>query len=579
VRHTLCTVSESTPGIGSVIGGCRIKAELGRGGMGVVYLAEQEALGRRVALKVISPALAGDVTFRSRFERESRLAASLDHPNVVPVYSAGESEGLLYIVMRYVRGVDLRKVLDDDGAVDPSKAVRIVRDVAAALDAAHESGLVHRDVKPANILLTRSPEGDHAYLSDFGLTKDASSQSAVTATGQWVGTLDYIAPEQLERGRVDARTDIYALGCVLFELVTNRVPYAGNEVQKMWAHVNQAPPSVADVRPDLAPTLDPVIARAMAKDPDERFQTAAELARAAADAVESAEQPSQPPPPPPPPPAGETRVAARPAAAPPPPPPPPAPPPPAAPGPAAAPPGGPSPAHPATAARRSRAPLAIAGVVVLLAGVAAAVLLAGGGGGESEPKSQVVTSSTNQTITQSTQTITTPKESGKRISGTDGADKLVGTAGDDVFLDSEDDMVDTISCGDGQDFVAKPDTRDILAADCEEVGWTARPLAPNRPFENRIMARPTVSGDKITFEATCRRACEGIIELHTPQSRELLGTDTFELPAGGGEITTSLTGEGQSYVETGVNVRVVLRASYGQPTKRENSGFTTPVGG
>ena len=163
-------MSEVTPAIGSIIGGCRIKAELGRGGMGVVYLAEQEALGRRVALKVISPTLAGDVGFRARFERESRLAASIDHPNVVPVYSAGESGGLLYIVMRYVRGVDLRKVLDKDGAVDSAKAVQIVADVAAALDAAHESDLVHRDVKPANILLTRTSEGDRAYLSDFGLT-------------------------------------------------------------------------------------------------------------------------------------------------------------------------------------------------------------------------------------------------------------------------------------------------------------------------------------------------------------------------------------------------------------------------
>ena len=549
-------MSEGTPGIGAVIGGCRIKSELGRGGMGVVYLAEQEALGRRVALKVISPALAGDVGFRARFERESRLAASIDHPNVVPVYSAGESDGLLYIVMRYVKGVDLRKVLDKDGAVEPAKAVRIVRDVAAALDAAHEAGLVHRDVKPANILLTRSVEGDRAYLSDFGLTKDASSQTAVTATGQWVGTVDYIAPEQLEHGRVDARTDIYALGCVLFELITNRVPYDGTELQKMWAHVNEAPPSVAEVRPDLAPTLDPVIARAMAKDPAERFGSAADLARAAAAAVEDAARMRETRPLP----ADQTRVSARPTVA----------------APADAPPAGPpptAPAHPASAPRRSRAPLAIAAVVLLLGGVAAAVLLAGGGE-ESEPKRQAATGDTGQR-TQST----TPTKPGKKISGTDRADRLVGTAGDDVFLESEDDVVDTISCGGGQDLVSKPDARDILAGDCEEVGWTARPLAPGRAFENRISIPPAFAADTVTFVATCRQACEGVIELHTPASRELLGSGEFELPAGEeSEITASLTSEGQAHAEAG-ETRVVIRASNGRPAERVNSGFTAPLGG
>ena len=555
-------MSEGTPGIGSVIGGCRIKSELGRGGMGVVYLAEQEALGRRVALKVISPALAGDVGFRARFERESRLAASIDHPNVVPVYSAGESEGLLYIVMRYVRGVDLRKVLDKDGPMEPSKAVRIVSEVAAALDAAHESGLVHRDVKPANILLGHSPEGERAYLSDFGLTKDASSQSAVTAAGQFVGTLDYIAPEQLEHGKVDARTDIYALGCVLYELVTNRIPYDGTELQKMWAHANQAPPSVAEVRPDLAPTLDPVIARAMAKDPAERFGSAAELADAAASAVEGAGRTREAPTVA----IQETRVSPRPADS----------APPAAPTPA----GAPAPAHPATSPRRSRAPLAIAAVVLLIAGAGAAVLLAGGGG-ESEPKRQAETGDTGQRTetTQSTQTTTTARQSGKRIRGTAGADRLVGTNGDDVFLESEDDMVDTITCGGGQDFVSKPDARDILASDCEEVGWTARALAPNRPFENRISITPRFDGDAVVFEATCRQACEGVIELHTPAIRELLGSGEFELPGGEqGEITASLTPEGRDHAQSS-ETRVVLRASNGQPTERVNSGFTAPLAG
>src|SRR5436190_14504635 len=190
--------------------------------MGVVYRAIQIGLDRNVALKVITPQYASDEEFRERFKRESRLAASIEHPNVIPIYEAGESDGVLFLSMRYVDGTDLKSVLEREGTLEPRRAARIVAQVAEALDAAHAAGLVHRDIKPANILMA---SGDHVYLTDFGLTKRASSESALTKTGQMVGTVDYVAPEQVEGGRVDARTDVYSLGCVLYHLLTGRVPY------------------------------------------------------------------------------------------------------------------------------------------------------------------------------------------------------------------------------------------------------------------------------------------------------------------------------------------------------------------
>jgi DNA-binding SARP family transcriptional activator len=271
------------PGTG--FAGYRIEGVLGRGGMSVVYLADHERLQRKVALKVLAPQLAQDERFRERFERESRLAAAIEHPNVIPIYEAGGSAGELFIAMRYVEGTDLRSVLQE-GPLDAARAITIVQQIGAALDAAHEQGLVHRDVKPGNVLLARkraSEPGEHVYLSDFGLTKRSASDSGITGTGQFVGTLDYAAPEQFEGGTPDARTDVYSLGCVLFECLTGSPPFSSeSDAGLMYAHLQQPPPSVSSERPDLPPGVDRVIAKAMAKAPIDRYPTAGELAQDAA---------------------------------------------------------------------------------------------------------------------------------------------------------------------------------------------------------------------------------------------------------------------------------------------------------
>ena len=207
---------------GEEFAGYLIEEEVGRGGMGVVYRARQVALDRAVALKLVAPELVKEPGFRERFQRESRIAASIDHPNVIPIYHAGEEDGKLYITMRYVEGTDLREMITQRGKLPFAEAARIVSEVAAALDAAHARGLVHRDVKPANVLIDGS---GRAYLTDFGLTKHAGSASGLTKTGMFVGTLDYIAPEQLQGGEVDARVDVYALGCVLYQSLTGVVPF------------------------------------------------------------------------------------------------------------------------------------------------------------------------------------------------------------------------------------------------------------------------------------------------------------------------------------------------------------------
>jgi serine/threonine protein kinase len=266
-----------------------IERTLGRGGMSVVYLAEHQWLQRKVALKVLAPQLAEDERFQERFIRESRLAASLDHPNVIPIYEAGASGGDLFIAMRYVEGSDLRTLLHETGALDTARAIAIVRQVAAALDAAHEQGLVHRDVKPGNVLLAKprgAEETEHVYLSDFGLTKRSASDSGVTGTGQFVGTLDYAAPEQFQGGTPDARTDVYSLGCVLFECLTGHPPFrSDNDAGLMYAHLQEAVPAVTDLRPDLPSEIDGVIATAMAKAPSERYESAGELSREASKAL------------------------------------------------------------------------------------------------------------------------------------------------------------------------------------------------------------------------------------------------------------------------------------------------------
>jgi predicted Ser/Thr protein kinase len=251
--------------------------------MGVVYRAVQLDLDRAVALKLIAEQLAGDPAFRERFVRESRLAAAIDHPNVIPIYYTGEHEGALYIAMRYVEGSDLRTMVRAAGRLDPERAARIVAQVASALDAAHERGIVHRDVKPANVLLGSS---DHVYLTDFGLTKRISSHSGSTRGGGWVGTLGFVAPEQIRGERVDARADVYALGCVLFHTLAGGPPYQrDSDEATLWAHLHDDPPSLRANAPDAPPELQAVIDRALAKEPEARFQSAGDLGRAALAAV------------------------------------------------------------------------------------------------------------------------------------------------------------------------------------------------------------------------------------------------------------------------------------------------------
>jgi len=261
--------------------GYRIERQLGRGSMGVVYLAEEVHLRRKVALKILIPTLADDELFRKRFDRESQSAANLDHPNIVPIYAAGEAGGLLYIAMRYVRGGDLRAVLETNGPLSLEQATSVITAVADALDAAHTQGMVHRDVKPANILIDSLNGQEHYYLSDFGVTKIVSSDTSLTSAGQIVGTIDYIAPEQIQGKPVDGRSDLYALGCVLYQCLTGVVPFAGEEAAAfMWSHVHEEVPPVTARRPDLPPQIDRIVAKAMAKQPEDRYSTCGELALA-----------------------------------------------------------------------------------------------------------------------------------------------------------------------------------------------------------------------------------------------------------------------------------------------------------
>jgi predicted Ser/Thr protein kinase len=269
-------------GPGSELGGFAIESIAGRGGMGVVYRARQRLPDRIVALKVISSEYADDPQFRTRFEREAAIAAQIEHPNVIPVHAVGEADGTLFIAMRFVDGVDLRKILTQEGRLDPSRAASIVDQVAQALDAAHARGLVHRDVKPANILVSSSGGREHVYLSDFGLARHVVGSHGLTGTGAFIGTIDYVAPEQARGDPVDARADIYSLGCVLFQAVTGTVPFpADNDLAKLFAHGSQPPPSARERNPTLPVEFDTVLKRAMAKDPGDRQASAGDLGRAA----------------------------------------------------------------------------------------------------------------------------------------------------------------------------------------------------------------------------------------------------------------------------------------------------------
>jgi hypothetical protein len=273
--------------IGSTFAGYAIEGVLGRGGMGVVYLAQQPQLGRKVAIKVIAPALASDPAYLERFKHESRLAAAIEHPNAIPIYEAGVADGEIpYLVMRYVDGLDLATVIRRQGKLEPARAARIVEQVSGALDEAHAAGLVHRDVKPGNVIVEERRGGEQAYLTDFGLTKQMDATSGVTATGRWVGTIDYAAPEQIRAGHVDARSDVYALGCVLFIALTGKVPFEREaDVAKLYAHINDSAPAPSSVADDVPAQLDAVVARALEKQPERRFPSAGDLGRAALAAV------------------------------------------------------------------------------------------------------------------------------------------------------------------------------------------------------------------------------------------------------------------------------------------------------
>jgi serine/threonine protein kinase len=267
--------------VGSVFGAYRIDALLARGGMGVVYDAYELTHERRVALKVIAPELATDATFRVRFKRESRIAMQVEHPHVVPVYGAGAVAETLYIAMRFIDGVDLGTLVKRERSLDGARAIRLIEQIGSGVDAAHRLGLVHADIKPANVMVQKLEVGrEHAYIMDFGLAKPAGSTS-VTQSGHWLATLDYVAPELIQGAPPDARTDVYALGATLFHMLTGRAPFAGkHRAAKLFAHLNAEPPKVTETRPHLPKALDRVVARAMAKRPADRFPSAADFARA-----------------------------------------------------------------------------------------------------------------------------------------------------------------------------------------------------------------------------------------------------------------------------------------------------------
>jgi YVTN family beta-propeller protein len=285
---------------GTEIAGYRIESFIGRGGMAVVYRAEDMRLGRKVALKLLTPQLADSEQFRQRFIRESRLAASLDHPNIVPIYEAGEADGQLFIAMRYVIGADLKAVLNEMGGQLPlERTLRLFSQIGNALDSAHRAGLVHRDVKPANILVAsdeppRSARGDHVYLTDFGLTKRTTELSGgLTGTGHFLGTVDYVSPEQIQGRPVGSGTDIYALGCVLYECLTGQLPFRrDDDAALLWAHLVETPAPISGIRPEVPAAVDGVVTRAMAKDPADRYGSCEELLQDLEAALDGQESPS-----------------------------------------------------------------------------------------------------------------------------------------------------------------------------------------------------------------------------------------------------------------------------------------------
>jgi serine/threonine protein kinase len=275
------------PQIGTEFAGYLIEAVAGRGGASIVYEALNLRLGNRVALKVLSPELSDDDQFRERFVRESKIAAQITHPNIIPIIDAGASGGYLYIAMRYVEGADLKAQLTAHGRLSPERTMRIVRQVARALDTANDRGLVHRDVKPANVLLEEvGSVHEHVYLADFGLTKRTGSHTGLTSSGHFVGTIDYMAPEQIEGGDVDRRADVYALAGLVYQCLTGMVPFPKDtEMAVLWAHMNEPPPPASSRNPAIPAAADGVLARGMAKSRDDRFPSCGELVTALDDAL------------------------------------------------------------------------------------------------------------------------------------------------------------------------------------------------------------------------------------------------------------------------------------------------------
>jgi serine/threonine protein kinase len=271
-------------GPGDELAGYRIVRFISRGGMGAVYEAVQLSLDRRVALKFVARELGVDERFRERFRREARAGAAIDHPNILPVYEAGElPDGTLFLALRFVDGPDLRSLLRDNGPLGVSDTMAILTQVGNALDAAHDRGLVHRDVKPANVLLARHERGWHAFLADFGLAKPNAEASEHTLPGEMLGTLNYMAPEQINGGQVDRRADVYSFGCMVYRCLTGEPPYQREtRTATLLAHVNAPLPVPSKVIADLPEPLDVVVARALAKDPDARAPSAGALMRWAA---------------------------------------------------------------------------------------------------------------------------------------------------------------------------------------------------------------------------------------------------------------------------------------------------------
>ncbi len=271
---------------GSRIAGYRLEERIGQGGMAVVFRAHDERLGRTVALKILAPTLAHDAEFQRRFIRESRAAAAIDDPHIVPVFAAGEADGMLFIAMRYVAGGDAQSLLNRESPLPPGRVAAIISPVASALDAAHRAGLVHRDVKPSNMLMDVLPgRPDHVYLSDFGLTKAVASTSGMTRAGEVMGTLAYMSPEQIAGQPVDGRADQYALACSAFELLAGTPPFRGDELAAvMYAHLSEPPPQLTSRRPGFPPAVDGVLSRALAKAPGDRYESCGRFADALRDA-------------------------------------------------------------------------------------------------------------------------------------------------------------------------------------------------------------------------------------------------------------------------------------------------------